>query len=177
MALFACAMAEVLFLPVSADFLLVPMVLVNFDRAFRYALIAMAGSVLGGVVSYLLGFSLYEMIGRGEVAGGTFSAPFHFLQNIFADYNALLVLAGGLATIPYKIIALLSGFFGASTAPFIVSSVISRGAHYFLIAWLLWRGGARYKEWIDRYFQGLSMVMALGLLLVFVIVMLLVRTA
>lgn len=177
MALFMCAFAEMLFVPVSADLMLVPMVLVNFDKAYRYALIAMSGSVLGGVVAYLLGFSIYEAMNGASVIQGTWATAFQFFQTIFADYNALLVLAAGLATIPFKGMALLSGFFSAGAAPFVMASIVSRGVHYFLIAWLLWRGGARYKEWIDRYFQGLSMVMALGMLLVFVMIMLLVKTA
>lgn len=177
MALFLCAMAEGVFLPVSADLLLVPMVLVNFDRAFRYAMIATGGSVVGGVISYLLGFTIFEAIGQGMILRNGWSEQFQFLQSIFADYNVLLIVAAGLATIPFKVMTLVSGFFSASAPQFIMASIVSRGAHYFIIAWLLWRGGGRYKEWIDRYFQGLSMVMALGLLLVFVMIMLLVRTA
>lgn len=177
MALFLCALAEGVFLPVSADMLLVPMVLVNFDRAFRYALIAMSGSVIGGVISYLVGFSFFELLGKDLIVRQGWAEGYEFLSGIFSDYNVLLIIAAGLSTISFKIMTLFSGVFTANALPFVLAALVSRGAHYFLIAWLLWRGGARYKEWIDRYFQGLSMVMALGLLLVFVMMMLLVKTA
>ncbi|MBI1308701.1 MAG: hypothetical protein GC129_02435 [Proteobacteria bacterium] len=177
MALFAAALAEGLFVPVSADILLVPMVLVTFDRAFRYAMIATAGSVLGGIVAYMLGLSVFGALGHGLVVRYGVVEEYEFLQNVFGDYNVILVVAAGLANVPYKIVTLLSGFFGAGMPSFIMAGIVSRGAHYFIVAWLLWRGGGRYQAWIDRYFQGLTMVMALGLLLFFVMVLLLVQTA
>lgn len=176
-ALFAAAFAEILFVPVAADLLLIPMVLVNFDKAFRYAMIATAGSAAGGFVAYIVGAMAFGILGGPVIGHYQLGQEFAFLEKIFGDYNVLLVVASGLATIPFKVMALLSGFFTANLPSFVMASVVSRGAHYFLMAWLLWRGGARYQVWIERYFTGLSMVMALGLLLFFVMVLLLIQTS
>jgi hypothetical protein len=53
---------------------------------------------------------------------------------------------------------------GAGMASFLAASIISRGARFFLIAWLLWRGGPEYKGWIETNFY--PMTMALSILLI-----------
>ena len=54
-ALFIVAFAESSVFPVPPDVLQVPMTLARPDKAWRYALIATIGSVLGGLVGYAIG--------------------------------------------------------------------------------------------------------------------------
>jgi hypothetical protein len=39
---------------------------------------------------------------------------------------------------------------------FILASIISRGARFFLIAFLIWKYGASIKAFIDKYFNILA---------------------
>ena len=55
-ALFLVAFAESSFLPIPPDVLLIALGLSLPRKAFRYALICTAGSVLGGAFGYLLGW-------------------------------------------------------------------------------------------------------------------------
>lgn len=177
MALFFAAVLESLFMPAGADALQSSMTLVNTNRAFRYALIAAAGNVAGGIVAFMAGFMFFQTLGGALMRQYGVMPYYQFLQDIFANYNVLIVLAAGMATIPYRVVAVLSGFFTAALPAFVIASAASRGVRAFVVSWLLWRGGSRYQIWIDRYFQGLSTVLALGLLLFFVMMMLLLKTA
>ena len=69
----------------------------------------------------------------------------------------IIVGAAGFSPIPYKIFTILSGFMQANLPQFIVASALSRGARFFLIAWLLWRGGPRFKGWIEKNLYQLTM--------------------
>ena len=46
---------------VPAEVLFVPMVLSRPEKAMRYALIASVGSVVGGILGWLLGFYLFDL--------------------------------------------------------------------------------------------------------------------
>src|SRR5450755_1920048 len=57
-ALAAIAFAESSFFPIPPDVLLAPMVLTRPERAWRYAAICAAGSVIGGMAGYAIGYCL-----------------------------------------------------------------------------------------------------------------------
>src|SRR5688500_18763417 len=56
--LFAVSFAESSFFPIPPDVMLAPMVLARPDRAFVYAGICTAASVLGGILGYAIGYYL-----------------------------------------------------------------------------------------------------------------------
>src|SRR5438034_923471 len=47
---------------IPAEVLLVPMGLARPQRAYRYALVATVGSVLGGIAGWLIGYYAYELV-------------------------------------------------------------------------------------------------------------------
>lgn len=169
LALFSVAFAEASVLPVQPDVLLIAMVILNHQRAFRYAFICTAGSVIGGVFGYLVGLALYQIIGSAalEFYGGM--ASFSAFQAWYHTYDAYIVGVAGFSPIPYKYSTLFSGFMGSHITEFITASVIARGARFFLISWLLWRGGASVKGWIETNLYPLTM--AASIVLIFSIVL------
>ena len=64
LALFLLAVAEASFFPIPPDILLVALAISIPGRAFRYALVCSVGSVLGGCLGYLIGYGLFEVVGR-----------------------------------------------------------------------------------------------------------------
>jgi len=73
-------------------------------------------------------------------------------------YQNWAVLIAGFTPLPYKAITISAGFCKLSIIPFIVCSIISRGARFFLIAGALYVWGARIKVFIDRYFNQLVLL-------------------
>ena len=55
-ALFVLALAESSFFPIPPDVMLIPMVIARPAKAWWYATIATAGSVIGGVAGYAIGY-------------------------------------------------------------------------------------------------------------------------
>src|SRR5690606_37941582 len=50
--------------PIPPDVLQIPMVLARRDRAWAYAAIATVASVLGGIAGYLIGWLVFDSVGR-----------------------------------------------------------------------------------------------------------------
>lgn len=168
-ALFLVAFIESSIFPIPPDILLIPMVLVAFDRAFYYAFICTLGSVLGGIAGYAIGYFLYGTVGTLIVDFYNLAEQFDVLRTWYSEYDVFVVMAAGFSPIPYKVFTILSGVMQSDIIQFIGASIISRGARFFLIAWLLWRGGPRFKGWIEKNFYPLTMAATVVLIMFFVL--------
>jgi membrane protein YqaA with SNARE-associated domain len=152
-ALAAVSFAESSFFPVPPDVMLVPMMLARPDRAWAYALICTAASVVGGVLGYMIGLFLYDSIGSWlfQIYGLTEGAE--TFRHSYAEYGHWVILLKGLTPIPYKLVTITSGFAGYSPFWFVVLSIVTRGARFFFIALLMTRFGPAIKGLIDRHFN------------------------
>jgi membrane protein YqaA with SNARE-associated domain len=166
--LFAIAFAESTFFPIPPDILLIPLCILVVNKAFKFAFIATLGSVLGGVVGYFIGVFFQDSIGMGIINFYGLHDKFDLIKQWYNDYDVLIVGTAGFSPIPYKIFTITSGMFDINFASFIVVSAISRGARFFLIAWILWRGGPELKTWIERNLYPLTMLTGIGVILIVV---------
>lgn len=165
-ALFLLALAESSFFPIPPDPLLIALCLGAAGKSLRFAALATAASVLGGLVGYLIGAGFWH------VAEGWFFAhvpgvtPEAFLrvQGLYDQYDFWAIFLAGLTPIPYKVFTLSAGVFSVNLGIFVVASVLSRGLRFFVLAALIYRFGPPIARFIDRYFDALAL--AFGILLV-----------
>ena len=140
-ALAAIAFAESSFFPIPPDVLLAPMALANPKRAWRYALIATVASVIGGMLGYAIGALLYNTVGQSLINLYGYGAKMDALKQTYAAWGWLVILVKGVTPIPYKLVTITSGLLGYSFPLFVVLSVVTRGARFFLVAGALhWFG-------------------------------------
>lgn len=150
-ALFWISFIESSVFPLPPDLMLVPMCLANRARAFQYAAICTAASALGGLFGYAIGYFLFETIGQWVIDFYGLQAAFDGFQAQFQYWGWWLVLGAGFTPLPYKLITIASGVFMLNIWVFIAASVISRGARFFLEAWLIRQFGAPIQGFIERY--------------------------
>jgi membrane protein YqaA with SNARE-associated domain len=146
-ALAAVSFAESSFFPIPPDALLIPMVLARPDRAWRLAAICTAASVIGGLAGYAIGYFLFETVGQaiiGQEGVDTFQA-------YYAEWGLWVILVKGLTPIPYKLVTIASGFARFDLLVFVLASIVTRGARFFIVAALLRRFGAPIRSFIERY--------------------------
>lgn len=165
-ALFLLALLESSIFPVPPDVLLIALCIALPSRAWRFALLASAGSVLGGLIGYGIGWGAWPFVDTFffDYIPGFTPAVFERVQGLFAEYDFWVVFTAGFTPIPYKVITIGSGVFNINLPVFLVASVISRSLRFFLVAWLLHRYGSGTREFIDRYFNLLSIIFVLLLL-------------
>jgi len=166
----AVAFAESSFFPVPPDLLLIPMVLAARDNAFRIAAAATIASALGGLLGYAIGALLYETIGQPIVAFYGISDEFVAFQEAYREWGWWIVAGAGFTPFPYKVITIASGVADLDIGTFLVASTVSRGARFFLEAWLLWRYGRPIRSFIEGNLAWLSTLFFVLLIGGFVIV-------
>ncbi|WP_295990903.1 VTT domain-containing protein [uncultured Alistipes sp.] len=176
-ALFCFAFAESSFFPIPPDVLLIALCLGAAARSFRFAAICTAGSILGAIAGYGIGFFLWQNTAGEYTALAQFFfdhvftiEAFERVGALYDRYNFWIVFTAGFTPLPYKLFTVTGGLFHINFAMFLVASVISRGMRFFLIALLIWKFGAPIKSFIDRYFNLLAVAFTVLLVGSFVLV-------
>lgn len=169
LALFVLAFVEASVFFVPPDVLLIALCVGRPQRSLYFAALCTVGSVLGGISGYLIGYQLYEIIGQPIIE---FYDATEAFQRVGDLYRANLVVAlgtAGFTPIPYKVFTIAAGAFSVPFAPFVVVSAVSRGARFFLVAGLIRLWGAQIRDFIERYFNLLTVVFVVALTLGFVV--------
>lgn len=167
-ALFLVAISESSFFPIAPDVLLIALAIAVPGRSFRYALNCTCGSVLGGMLGYLIGLKFMDLVGFPIVRFYGLADHYQHVRDLFQRYDALAIAIAGFTPIPYKIFTIAAGAFRIDFTTFVLASVASRGARFFLVAALIYMFGASIRAFIDRYFNLLAVAFSVLLILGFV---------
>jgi membrane protein YqaA with SNARE-associated domain len=151
-ALAVIAFAESSFFPLPPDLILVPMSLARPKRAWFYAGVCTLASVSGGVLGYVIGSALYDSVGKWVIHLYGYDDKAQTLRACYDSYGWLIILLKGLTPIPFKLVTIVSGFAGYNLPLFILLSLITRGARFFILAGILNRFGEPIKAALDRHF-------------------------
>jgi membrane protein YqaA with SNARE-associated domain len=176
--LFIIAFVESSVFLVPAEVLLVPMGLARPERAYRYAVIATTGSVLGGIAGWFIGYYAYELVARPVLEFYGSLNTFEALRSSSSrDAILLMLITSGLAHLPpMKVVTILSGAAAVNIWLFIASAIVARGVRFAVLAWLLRRYGEPIREFIEKRLGLIAIGAAAILVLLYVAFKLLSRS-
>jgi len=171
-ALAVLCFAESSVFPIPPDPLLIALCLGAAGRSLRVAAVATIASVLGGIVGYGIGVFVW-----GSASGfffdfvpGVTPEAFAKVQGYYDRWDFWAVFMAGLTPLPYKVFTISAGVFSINFPVFVMASVLSRGLRFFLVAGLIYRYGQSIGSFIDRYFNILTWVFGLLLVLGFLVI-------
>ena len=159
------------FFPIPPDVMIIPMVIAKKKEYFKIFLIASIFSVLGGIFGYLLGYLFYDL--AIHVIG--FYGYENKVENLktslsqgsgFFAWLSILFLAG-FTPLPYKAFTIASGIVGFSLPVFIVVSLISRSLRFFIVAYLSYKFGDLFTEFMEKH--GSKWFTIIGILIVIIL--------
>jgi len=141
--------AESSFFPIPPDVMLGPMVLARRDKAFIYAGICTAASVVGGMLGYAIGMWLEPL---GQTILRVFGHPEGQaeFQRWFDQWGLAVILIKGATPIPYKLVTITAGLARFDFFTFIWASVLTRGFRFFAVASVLKYFGPAMLEEFER---------------------------
>ncbi|MGF1472999.1 MAG: YqaA family protein [Rubrobacteraceae bacterium] len=166
LALFILTFWESSFFPLPPDPLLIAMAVADPDRALFFALICTVASVLGAVLGYFIGKKggrplVYRLFEEKKVRAA---------EGLYQRYDVWAVGAAAFTPIPYKVFTITAGIAALRFWPFILVSIVGRGARFFLIGILVYFFGPQIQSVIDQYFELLTVAFLVLLVLGFVAV-------
>jgi len=159
-ALFLIALIESSFFPIPPDILLIALVLGKPEWGLRFAALCTAGSTLGAALGYLIGMLLFASVAQPIIEFYGLMAQFEKVETWFIAYGVGIVLIAGFSPMPFKVITISAGAFGLDFILFILASLVSRGARFYLVAALLRWGGARVRNVVEKHFEWITIIVA-----------------
>ena len=160
--LFALAFAESSFFPIPPDVVLGPMAAAQPEKWARFAFITAAGSVLGAILGYAIGYFAAETLGAWILSAFGLAERFEQFRANSASVMPWVILGQGLIPVPYKLVTIASGMLKISLLLLVGCSILTRGVRFFAVAYAFQRFGPALAPVIER---------RLGLVLVGVVVL------
>ncbi len=165
--LFAMALAEASFFPIPPDVLLLPMAIAQRDKAWRLAAVCTAGSVIGGLLGYGIGYFAMATLGQWIVDTYHLQKAFQTFHDEFNKWGVLIILVKGLTPIPFKLVTIASGVAELHLGAFILAAFATRGMRFFIIAALVRKFGQPIKIFMEKYLNWVALGVLVAIILGF----------
>ena len=162
------------FFPIPPDAMIIPMVIAKKKEYLKIFLIASIFSVLGGIFGYLIGYLFFDL--------AMYVIEFYGYQdkvenlklsmsqgNGFLAWLSILFLAG-FTPLPYKAFTISSGLIAFSLPIFIIVSLISRSLRFFIVAYLSYKFGELFTEFMEKH--GSKWLTIIGIIIVIISIIL-----
>ena len=160
------------FFPIPPDVMVIPMVIAKKKEFIKIFLIASIFSVLGGILGYLIGYlffdlamyviEFYDYEDKVENLKLSMSKGSGFLA-----WLSILFLAG-FTPLPYKAFTISSGLIAFNLPIFIIVSLVSRSLRFFIVAFLSYKFGELFTEYMNKH--GSKWFTVIGILIVIIFV-------
>ena len=167
------------FFPIPPDAMIIPMVIAKKKEYLKIFLIASIFSVLGGIFGYLIGYLfldiamyLIEFYGyQDKVENLKLSMS---QGSGFLAWLSILFLAG-FTPLPYKAFTISSGLIAFNLPVFIIVSLISRGLRFFIVAYLSYKFGELFTEYMEKHGSKWFTIIGIIIVIIFIIIYLFLK--
>jgi len=156
--------------PVPPDPLLMALSLGKPKNSIYYAIICSFMSILGGLLGYLIGWAIWELVSSFFFTYLFSIESFNFVSAKYNQNSFIAVIAAAFTPIPYKVFTIAAGVFKINFLLFFVASAIGRSSRFLIEGILIYYFGEKIKTFIEKYFNILSLLFLILLILGFLAV-------
>ena len=162
------------FFPIPPDAMIIPMVIAKKKEYLKIFLIASIFSVLGGIFGYLIGYLFLDL----AIYLIEFYGYQDKVENLklsmsegsgFLAWLSILFLAG-FTPLPYKAFTISSGLIAFNLPIFIIVSLISRSLRFFIVAYLSYRFGELFTEYMEKHGSKWFTIIGIIIVIIFIII-------
>jgi membrane protein YqaA with SNARE-associated domain len=157
------ALLEATIFPGPTEAMLLALTLGRPRRAWWFAGIATAASVVGGVIGYQLGATFFQEVARPVLATYGFTDQMDAVQRVYLDNMMLALVTSGYTPIPYMLYTMMAGASDLPLAPFVAGSFAGRALKYVPIAALACVFGPAVHRVLRRYGGVAAVVVVLAI--------------
>ena len=156
------AFSESVVFPIPPDPLLIAVGVASPGSAIWVAALVTIASVSGAYIGYWLG----RKIGRPLLRRLVSESKTERAEALFNRYGVWAILVAAFTPIPYKVFTILAGIMNLPIRPFLLASLIGRGARFMTIGVLVFLFGEEIQVFIEGNFELLTIAAGVGLVVV-----------
>ncbi len=162
------------FFPIPPDAMIIPMVIAKKKEYLKIFLIASIFSVLGGIFGYLIGYLFFDL----AIYLIEFYGYQDKVENLklsmsegsgYLAWLSILFLAG-FTPLPYKAFTISSGLIAFNLPIFIIVSLISRSLRFFIVAYLSYKFGELFTEYMKKHGSKWFTIIGIIIVIIFIII-------
>jgi len=158
------------FFPIPPDVMIIPMVIAKKKEFIKIFLIASIFSVLGGILGFLIGYLFFDFA-MYVVEFYNYENKVENLKSIISKESGLLawlsiLFLAGFTPLPYKAFTISSGLIAFNLPIFIIVSLVSRSLRFFIVAFLSYKFGELFTEYMNKH--GSKWFTVIGILIVII---------
>ena len=162
------------FFPIPPDVMIIPMVIAKKKQFIKIFLIASIFSVLGGIFGYLIGYLFFDLAMYVIELYGYENKVENLKLNMsqgsgFLTWLSILFLAG-FTPLPYKAFTISSGLIAFNLPVFIIVSLISRSLRFFIVAFLSYKFGELFTEYMEKHGSKWFTIIGIIIVIIFIII-------
>ena len=167
------------FFPIPPDVMIIPMVITKKKEYLKIFLIASIFSVLGGVFGYLIGYLFFDLaMYLIEVYG--YQDKIEDLKFRMSKGSGLvawlsILFLAGFTPLPYKAFTISSGLIAFNLYIFIIVSLISRGLRFFIVAYLSYKFGDLFTEYMNKHGSKWFTIIGIIIVIIFIFIYLFLK--
>ena len=160
------------FFPIPPDVMIIPMVIAKKKQFIKIFLIASIFSVLGGILGYLVGYLFFDLA-MYVIEFYNYEDKVENLKSSMSKGSGLfawlsILFLAGFTPLPYKAFTIASGLIAFNLPIFIIVSLVSRSLRFFIVAFLSYRFGELFTEYMNKH--GSKWFTVIGILIVIIFV-------
>ena len=162
------------FFPIPPDAMIIPMVIAKRKEYVKIFLIASIFSVFGGIFGYLIGYLFFDLamyvIEFYGYQDKVENLKFSMSQGSgFLLWLSILFLAG-FTPLPYKAFTISSGLIAFNLPVFIIVSLISRSLRFFIVAYLSYKFGELFTEYMEKHGSKWFTIIGIIIVIIFIFI-------
>ena len=162
------------FFPIPPDAMIIPKVIAKKKEYLKIFLIASIFSVLGGIFGYLIGYLFFDLAMHLIEFYGYQDKVENLKLSMsqgsgFLAWLSILFLAG-FTPLPYKAFTISSGLIAFNLPIFIIVSLISRSLRFFIVAYLSYRFGELFTEYMEKHGSKWFTIIGIIIVIIFIII-------
>lgn len=167
--LFFMSALEATLIPIPLELVLIPYMILQRERIWSIASVALAGCLVGAVCGYFVGFALFESVGQWFINYLNLGSYYQEFETSLQRDGFIAVFLVGVTPVPFQTAMLAAGATGYSILLFLLASGLSRGIRYYGLAGLaLWLGPYAQYWWqknASRLGWSVAIIAAIALLI------------
>jgi membrane protein YqaA with SNARE-associated domain len=137
--------------PGPADGLVIPLTIADPRRAYKLAIVAAIGSIIGGIGAWYIGSHLFAEVGGTVLAWVGMTEPrLELTRSLVERYGWMIIAFSAIAPISTKTVCISAGVLAMPLPEFVMGIAIGRVTRFFAIATILKFAGERLRIWLTR---------------------------